>query len=148
MSPPPSTAPDRSSLLLDFPVRLYTAIRTIRLYPASNPQVQRSNDFVLKAFRALLENEADDSVNLALSEGKIIVCGEHLPEKDQTRPQIQGLITLFSRLRIHSFTFHPTFSFDECATFIHTLSVLLGEKEMTEPMSALLDKAGDRKSVV
>jgi len=85
----------------------------MRLYPASNPQVQRSNDFVLKAFRALLESDADDSVNLAFSDRKIIVCGEHLLEKDQTRPQIQGLITLFSRLKIHSFTFHPNFSVED-----------------------------------
>ena len=114
----------------------------MRLYPVSNPQVQRSNDFVLKAFRALLENDADDSVNLAFSDRKIIVCGEHLPEKDQTRPQIQGLITLFSRLKIHSFTFHPNFSFEDCGAFIQTLSALLGEKDITEPMSTLLDKAG------
>ena len=114
----------------------------MRLYPASNPQVQRSNDFVLKAFRALLESDADDSVNLAFSDRKIIVCGEHLLEKDQTRPQIQGLITLFSRLKIHSFTFHPNFSFEDCGAFIQTLSALLGEKEITEPMSTLLDKAG------
>ncbi len=143
MSPPPfSTASERSNLLLDFPVRLYTALRTIRLYPASNPQVQRGNELVLQAFRALLESEADDSVNLAFSDGKIIVCGEHLADKDQTRPQIQGLITLLARLKIHSFTFHPTFSFEECAAFIQTLSALLGEKEMEASISSLLDKAG------
>jgi HEAT repeat protein/CRP-like cAMP-binding protein len=114
----------------------------MRLYPAANPQVQRSNDFVLKAFKALLESEADDSVTIAFSDGRILVCGEHLSDKDLSRPQIQGLITLFGRLKIHSFTFHPHFSFADCSAFIHTLSELLAEKEMTEPISTLLDKAG------
>jgi len=141
---PPSLSPalERSNLLLEFPVRLYTALRTMRLYPAANPQVQRSNEFVLKAFKALLESEADDSVTIAFSDGRILVCGEHLSDKDLSRPQIQGLITLFERLRIHSFTFHPHFSDADCSAFIHTLSTLLGEKEMTEPISTLLDKAG------
>gem|GEM_PF-757323 len=141
-SPPLAPAPDRSSLLLDFPVRLYTALRTMRLYPATNPQVQRSNDFVLKAFKVLLAGETDDSVTIAFTDGKIFVCGDPLPEKDQARPQIQGLITLFGRLNLHSFTFRANFSFEECAAFIQVLSVLLGEKELSEPIAALLDKAG------
>jgi len=137
---PPSS--DRTQLLLDFPIRLYTALRTIRLYPAANPQVQRSNEFLMKAFEALLEGDADNSVILALSDQKILVCGEHLPEKDHSRPQIQGLVTLFNRFKIHSFTFHASFSPEECITFTQTLSALLGEKELTEPVATLLDKAG------
>ena len=141
-TPPRTSSPDRNSLLLDFPVRLYTALRTIRIYPASNPQVQRSNDFVLKAFAALLENSGDHAVNLAISEGKILVCGERLADKDHARPQIQGLLNLLNRLKIHSFSFQPSFSFEECLNFTQTLSALLGEKELTEPVAALLDKAG------
>ena len=139
---PRSTAPDRNHLLLDFPVRLYTALRTIRLYPASNPQVQRSNDFVMKAFQALLEGGAEDSVNIAVSDRKILVCGEHLPDKDHSRPQIQGLLTLFARLKIHSLTFHAAFSLVECIALVQILSSLLGEKELSEPVAILLDKAG------
>ena len=139
---PPTPLPDdRRILLLDFPVRLYTALRTMRLYPPSNPQVQRSNDFVLKAFNALLEQGGDDSINIALSDQKILVCGEHLPEKDQERPQIQGLITLFNRLKIHSFTFQSTFASDDCVKFIQMLSSLLGQKTLTDPISTLLDNA-------
>lgn len=117
------------------------ALRTMLLYPASTPQVHRSNDFVLKAFQALLKN-GGDSVNIALSDQKILVCGEHLSDKDQTRPQIQGLIALLGRLRIHSFTFLPTFSLEDCVKFIQTLADLLENKELTEPMSALLERAG------
>jgi len=141
-SPPSSPTPERSGLLLDFPIRLYTALRTMRLYPAANPQVQRSNDFVLKAFKVLLASEPDDSVTIAFTDSKIFVCGEPLPDKDQARPQIQGLIALFGRLHIHSFTFHADFSLAECAAFINTLSALLGEKESTEAVATLLNKAG------
>ena len=137
-----SPSPDRNSLLLDFPVRLYTALRTIRLYPASNPQVQRSNDFVVKACTALLAASEENAVNLAISDGKILVCGERLPDKDHARPQIQGLITLLNRLKIHSFTFRPSFSFEECLRFTAALSALLGEKELTAPVASLLEQAG------
>ncbi|MBV5318207.1 MAG: hypothetical protein JZU50_10415, partial [Desulfobulbaceae bacterium] len=141
-NPSDSLTPERISLLLDFPVRLYTALRTMRLYPASNPQVHRSNDFVLKAFKALLTSSADDSVNIAFSDQKILVCGENLPDKEQNRPQIQGLTLLFGRLKIHSFTFHLTFGATDCVKFIQILSELLGNKELTEPMSVLLERAG------
>jgi len=114
----------------------------MRLYPASNPQVHRSNDFVLKAFKALQGSEADHFVNIALSDQKILICGEHLPDRDQARPQVQGLITLFSRLKIHSFTFQAAFDVDDCVKFIQILSDLLGEKELKEPIATLLDKAG------
>ena len=42
---------------------------------------------------------------------KLLSAANIFAEKDQTRPQIQGLITLFGRLKIHSFTFHPNFFF-------------------------------------
>ena len=141
-NPPQFASPDRISLLIDFPIRLYTALRTIRLYPVSNPQVQRSNDFVLKAYEALLDNEGDEPINIAFSDQKILICGEHLPDKDQARPQIQGLVTLFNRLKIHSFTFQPTFANDDCVKFIQILSQFLSEKILTEPLSTLLDQAG------
>jgi CRP-like cAMP-binding protein len=137
-----SPSPDRNGLLLDFPVRLYTALRTIRLYPASNPQVQRSNDFVVKACTALLAANEENGVNLAVSDGKILVCGERLPDKDHARPQIQGLVTLLNRLKIHSFTFRPSFSFNECLRFTAALSGLLSEKELSAPVASLLEQAG------
>ncbi|WP_448873604.1 hypothetical protein, partial [Desulfobulbus propionicus] len=133
---------ERGQLLLDFPIRFYTALRTIRLYPATNPQVQRSNEFVLHLFQALRNQIGEDSISLAVSDQKLLVCGEHLADKDQYRPQIQGLITIFTRTRIHSLSFHPTFNLEECIQLTQTLSSLLGEKEPDEPVATLLDKAG------
>ncbi|MGE4561055.1 MAG: hypothetical protein AB7E77_12705, partial [Desulfobulbus sp.] len=140
-SPQPESS-DRSRLLLDFPIRFYTALRTIRLYPASNPQVQRSNELVRHSFQTLLNNSDEETVVLAVSDQKMLVCGEHLADKDQSRPQIQGLINLFSRSKIHSLSFSSSLSSEECNQLIQTLSVLLGEKEASETVASMLDKAG------
>jgi HEAT repeat protein/CRP-like cAMP-binding protein len=120
----------------------------MRLYPVANPQVQRSNDFFLKAFKTLLESGVDRSITIAFSDQKILVCGEQLPDKDQTRPQIQGLIVLFNRLKIHSFTFQPTFDKVDCDKFIQILSHFLTEKIFTEPITTLLGKAGINSIIV
>jgi len=114
----------------------------MRLYPSANPQVQRSNDFFFKAFQALAAHEADGSVTIACSDGRLLICGEHLSDRDLSRPQIQGLITLFNRLQVHSFTFQARFSPKDCSTFIQLMSSLMGEKEVSESIAALLNKAG------
>nr|WP_321464686.1 HEAT repeat domain-containing protein [uncultured Desulfobulbus sp.] len=139
---PASAPPDRSQLLLDFPIRFYTALRTIRLYPPTNPQVQRSNTLVLQSFQALLNSGDDEAIVLAVSDQKLMVCGEHLSDRDQAKPQIQGLINLFSRSKMHSLSFSPSFSAEECMLMSQTLSSLLGEKEPSENVAALLDRAG------
>ncbi|NLX20004.1 MAG: hypothetical protein GXY53_12110, partial [Desulfobulbus sp.] len=136
-----SPGTDRNSLLADFSIRLYTALRTMRLYPSTNPQVQRSNDFFFKAFRTLLDQAKEKSVTIACSDGRLLICGEHLSEKDQARPQIQGLITLFNRLQIHSLTFHEPFTSKECNSFIELLSSFLAEKEESRSIASLLAEA-------
>ncbi|MDD2463420.1 MAG: hypothetical protein PHI97_05440, partial [Desulfobulbus sp.] len=133
---------DRSQLLLDFPIRFYTALRTIRLYPATNPQVQRSNVMVLQSFQELLHSGDEETVVLAVSDQRLLVCGEHLGDKDQTKPQIQGLINLFSRSKIHSLSFHPTLNTEECILLTQTLSALLAEREVSETVASMLDRAG------
>lgn len=138
----PSPRPEETTLLLDFPVRFYSALRTIRLYPAANPQVQRSNDFVVKAFAALRGAKPDEAVTIALSGDRLLVCGEQLSDKEQSRPQVRGLVTFLSRMEIHSLTFHPTFTLQECTALLQILGTLLSEKTMPEPLAHLLDKAG------
>ena len=142
-SPKPTTL-ERSYLLLDFPIRLYTALRAIRLYPAASPQVRRCNDLVLHAFQMLrAANPGNGSVTLAFSAGKVFVCGEQLPEKDQARPQIQGLTALSNRFNLYSLTFYPSFSAPQCVAFIQTVSMFLGDSELPEePVATILDKAG------
>ena len=140
-SPPPAPS-DRSHLLLDFPLRLFTALRTIRLYPATNPQVLRSNEMVLQAFEALQQTGEEEVIVLAISDHKLLVCGEHLADKDQARPQIQGLVDLFSRSKMHSLSFSSGFTQEECVLLTQTLSSLLEKKDNSEPVAEMLDKAG------
>ncbi|MGD9949235.1 MAG: HEAT repeat domain-containing protein [Desulfobulbus sp.] len=139
---PQPVPPDKSQLLLDFPIHFYTALRTIRLYPATNPQVQRSNEMVLQSFQALLGIGDEETVVLAVSDQQLLVCGEHLATKEQAKPQIQGLINLFSRSKIHSLSFLPSLSLEECIQLTQTLSTLLAEKEANETVASMLDKAG------
>ncbi len=128
--------------MLEFPLRLFTALRTIRLYPAANPQVQRTNEMVVQSFRALLESSDEDLIVLGISDRKLMVCGEPLGDKDQEKPQIQGLRDIFSRAKMHSLSFSPAFSFEECIGLTQTLSPLLEKKDINEPVAAMLDKAG------
>ena len=101
MTQPPPDPSTRNLLLLEFPVRLYTALRTVRLYPATNPQVLRSIDLVERAFRDLLATTGADRGEIAVVEQQLLVCGEPLADRDQVRPQIVGLSHLFQRLQIH-----------------------------------------------
>ncbi|WP_233249189.1 HEAT repeat domain-containing protein [Desulfobulbus oligotrophicus] len=114
----------------------------MRLYPSTNPQVQRSNDFFFKTFSALLTHQTTErSVTIACSDGRLLICGEHLTDKDHARPQIQGLITLFNRLQIHSLTFHEAFTTRECSFFVELLSSFLAEKEASRSIASLLSEA-------
>ncbi|MBP7517443.1 MAG: hypothetical protein KA768_06380, partial [Desulfobulbus sp.] len=82
MTQPPPDPSTRNLLLLEFPVRLYTALRTVRLYPATNPQVLRSIDLVERAFRDLLATTGADRGEIAVVEQQLLVCGEPLADRD------------------------------------------------------------------
>ena len=139
-STPPASK--RNDLLVDLPIRLHSALRTIRLYPPTNPQVQRSNDAVCSAVHALMTAYPGSSVTIAFTNSKVFVCGERLPEKDQARPQLQGLVIMSNRCNLRSFTFRSTFSPEQCTAFIQTISAFLGDLEIEESVAMLLDKAG------
>jgi hypothetical protein len=113
------------------------ALRTIRLYPTTNPQVQRTNELVMQIFQALMDTGEDDWISLAVADKKLLVCGELLTDKNQERPQIQGLLALFARSKIHSLSFLPPFSVTECLNLTQTLSILLEGKAQGEPIAAL-----------
>lgn len=136
------SSPERVNLLIDLPSKLNTALRTIRLYPPTNPQVQRNINQVLEAIQALLKESDKKSTDVAVSENKLLVDGEQLPEKEQGRPQIQSFITALNTVNVHSLTFHDTITAQDCSHFIQTLSQLNSAKEPTESIAALLEQAG------
>ncbi len=138
---PSQAATNHNQLAADLPVRLYTAMRTMRLYPPTNPQVLRNITTAYQAYKALAEGNTGDNVVIALSEQKIIVNDEHLTEKDHALPQIKGLIEFFDKLQLHSISFDSTFNEDDCRTFINLLAEIFAQKEVKQPLAELLSEA-------
>lgn len=124
--------------ITELPVRLYSALRTIRIYPLSNPQVTKSTDQFLILLNALQEK---DDITIGFSEQKILVNGTALSEKDQERPQVQGLAKLLSNLQLHTLTFHQGFTTQECVHFLELLSLATGSMGSRQPLQELLEKA-------
>jgi len=131
----------KSQDFTELPVRLYSALRTIRIYPPSNPQVTKTTDKVIAILGQLLEREGTE-ITLASSEQKILVNGNPLPEKDQQRPQVQGLIELLSTLQIHALTFQNYFTASDCIRFLELLSAAGCNMQPGQPIKELLQEAG------
>ena len=127
--------------LTELPVRLYSALRTIRIYPPTNPQVTKNTDHILAILDQLLEQE-DADITIGFSEQKILVNGNPLSEKDQQRPQVQGLSELFSILQVHTLTFHKGFTAADCVHFLELLSTATGSMAPEQPIKQLLQEAG------
>ncbi|WP_028584690.1 cyclic nucleotide-binding domain-containing protein [Desulfogranum mediterraneum] len=139
MHSPPSRPPQESSQdLLEFPLRIYTALRTMRLYPPTNPQVIRTVDSAYQACKRLLDAQPEEDLSLALSGDTLLIAGQQLDEKDQNRPQIKGLITFLLRLNIHSLTFKQSFSGHQCSLLIEVLAQLFAQQEISVKLAELL----------
>ncbi len=133
--------PTTSQAFTELPVRLYSALRTIRIYPPSNPQVTKTTNKVIAILGRLLEQEKK-AITLASSEQKILVNGNPLPEKDQQRPQVQGLVELLNVLQIHSLTFQNGFTASDCIRFLELLSAAGTDIQPGQPIKQLLQEAG------
>ena len=148
MPQPPPDPSARNALLLAFPVRLYTALRTVRLDPAATPRTLHSIDLLEQTFRSLLAAVGEDRVELAVVEQHLLVCSEQLSDRDQARPQIQGLITLFLHLQVHSLTLHTTLTRADFTRFALLLAGLPEGRVPPEPLPVLVDRAGLHSIVV
>jgi len=136
-----------ADLFVELPVRLYSAIRTTRIYPASNPQVKKSADYILAAVKELQE-QGKKTITLGLSEQKILVNGKPLPEKEQQRPQIKGLVEIFETLRINTLTFLRTFTGDDCQKMLEILALASGQTGPEKPVRELFGEAGLRSLTI
>lgn len=136
-----------ADLFVELPVRLYSAIRTTRIYPASNPQVKKSADYILAAVNELQEQEKK-TITLGLSEQKILVNGNPLPEKEQQRPQIKGLVEIFETLRINTLTFLRTFTGEDCHKMLEILALASGQTGPEKPVRELFAEAGLRSLTI
>ncbi|NOQ46330.1 MAG: cyclic nucleotide-binding domain-containing protein [Desulfobulbaceae bacterium] len=134
-------SPDQNSLLAELPLKFYSALRTRRLYPASNPQIQKSAESVLACIKKLFSPGAK-TISLGHSSGKILVKGEQLSQNDQERPQIQGLVTLLDRLQIHSISFHRHLNGYETALFLAKFADSIGTATPIKPLKEILEELG------
>jgi len=143
---PPHTA-QSADLRVELPVRLYSAIRTTRIYPASNPQVKKSADSILATVKALQEQE-QKNITLGSSEQKILVNGKLLPEKEQQRPQIKGLVEIFETLQINTLTFLRTFTGADCQKMLEILALASGQTGPEKSIRELFAEAGLRSLTI
>ena len=148
MTQPPPDPSARNALLLAFPVRLYTALRTVRLDPAATPRTLHSIDLLEQTFRSVLAAVGEDRVELAVVEQHLLVCSEQLSDRDQARPQIQGLITLFLHLQVHGLTLHTALTRADFTRFALLLASLPEGRVPPEPLPVLVDRAGLHSIVV
>lgn len=139
---PSSAAPEVAVLLVDVPLRLFTAIRAHRFYPPANPQVRLSRELLLRAIAEVRKLREDADVEVALAENTILVCGTNLGNRESSRQQIKGLSNFFTQFNIHSFIFHSTFNEADCEIFLHLLADLMGRREITVPVADLVEQAG------
>ena len=130
-----------TDLFTELPVRLYSALRTIRIYPPSNPQVTKSTEYVTNALNGIFQHKKKD-ITIGSSEQKILINGKPLSEKDQQRPQIHGLVELFETLQIQTLTFRSTFSTSDCGKLLEILATASGQFGPEAPVPELLRKAG------
>lgn len=135
---PVPAAPDASTLLVDVPIRFFTAIRTHRFYPAAAPQVQLSRNILLSSLAEVRRSVGGADVTVAVTENSILVCGVPLDKKDLSRQQIRGLRHFFNQFAIHSLVFHSSFDDLDCALFLHQLVDLMEKREEDTSASTVL----------
>jgi len=126
---------------VELPVRLYSAIRTTRIYPASNPQVKKCAEFVLVAINELQSREKE-AATVGISEQKILVNGTPLPEKEQQRPQVKGLLDIFENVRISTLSFLPSFTLQDCHKMLEILALASGRGGPDKALKELFAEAG------
>jgi len=137
---PISEQKPEQDIFTELPVRLYSALRTTRIYPSSNPQVKKSTDSIIAVIQQILEQKKKD-VTIAASEQRILINGKPLIEKDQQRPQVQGLIEIFENLQIHALTFNRYFSTSDCIRLLELLATAAGHFRPEQPIKILLQEA-------
>jgi len=135
----PSQIPDRYAPV-DVPVRLYSALRTIRIYPPANPQVARTCEQFYRAAVSFLQ--AEKELTLACTDQALLVNGVHLGAREQERPQVVGLVELFHGLQIHALTFRQGFSPEQCRAFLTCFSALNPGDDGADILKNRLEEAG------
>ncbi|BCO08198.1 hypothetical protein GF1_05740 [Desulfolithobacter dissulfuricans] len=127
------------SPLIQLPLRLYSAVRTVGIYPPANPQVQKSLESLCTCLAELFPDHKN-GITIGVSGQKLLVNDLVLPEKDQQRPQIQGMASLLYRLQIDAITFRPGITRGECETLLNHLAQGISTQQLTPSSGASLQE--------
>ncbi len=114
------TETDLTKKVLDALFILNTAIKNIRLYPATNPLVAGSIDRLDVAFSDLLARE--DKIVFAESERVLLICGEALSPRDLEKPHPLALLNMLLQLGLKSLTFDRGLEKEELARFVELIA--------------------------
>ncbi|MFH1079962.1 MAG: HEAT repeat domain-containing protein [Pseudomonadota bacterium] len=105
---------------VDALVTMNTAIKNLRLYPATSAMIVQTVDKLYEAFIEIFAHE--NSLIFAESERTLLIGGEALPQKDQERPAVTAFLDLMLNLGIRSITFEKGMKKEEMTTFVDLMS--------------------------
>jgi HEAT repeat protein len=133
-----------SSSVVQLLQTLYTATKTVHIYPAENPSVVRMIDQAQEAITTQVP--IGGALDLSYMEEKLIVNGEMIDDFLQKRGIVKNFHELMKQRRISSITFWDGVTRDELREFL----VLLGTKAPTfgskeeehEKLEELMDEKG------
>lgn len=99
---------------------LNTAIKNVRMYPASSASVVNAHEKLYQALLDLLVEEKP--LVFAESEKALLVCGRPLRQTDQEKPHIVSLLNHLLSFGLKSISFNRGLSKEELAHFIELIS--------------------------
>ncbi|PKN04454.1 MAG: hypothetical protein CVU74_06800 [Deltaproteobacteria bacterium HGW-Deltaproteobacteria-9] len=105
---------------VDTLVTMNTAIKNLRLYPATSAMIVQTVDKLYEAFLEIFANE--DSLIFAKSERSLLICGDALPQKDQERLAVTAFLDLMLNFGVRRITFEKGMKKEELTTFVDLMS--------------------------
>lgn len=105
---------------LDTLVTMNTAIKNLRLYPATSAMIVQTVDKLYEAFLEIFANE--DSLIFAESEKTLLIGGDALPQKDQERLAVTAFLDLMLNFGVRSITFEKGMKKEELTIFVDLMS--------------------------
>jgi HEAT repeat protein len=105
---------------VDALVTMNTAIKNLRLYPATSAMIVQTVDKLYEAFLEIFATE--DSLIFAESEKNLLIGGDALPQKDQERLAVIAFLDLMLNFGVRSITFEKEMKKEELTIFVDLMS--------------------------
>lgn len=119
-----------SASILQVLQSLYTATRSVLLYPPESPTIDGMLETAHQAVMNLVPE--DGSLDLSLMRGQLVVNGEMLDDALQKRRIIKSFIELIEVKKLSSITFWPGLSKDELRKFLVLFAARVPAKDLDE----------------